>query len=34
MSDAHNIVVACVRCNLSKSDMTILEWVAAMRGRE
>lgn len=28
---ADNIVVACSACNLSKSDMTLLEWVSALR---
>lgn len=28
---ASNVVVACAACNLSKSDRTLLEWVAALR---
>jgi hypothetical protein len=31
---AHNIVIACVPCNLSKGDKTILEWVDFLRGRQ
>lgn len=31
--EAHNIVVACQTCNLSKGDKTILEWVEYLRGR-
>lgn len=31
--EAHNIVVACRECNLSKGDKTILEWVEYLRGR-
>lgn len=33
-NDPNNLVVACATCNLSKKDMTLLEWVSAMRAQQ
>lgn len=32
--EAHNIVIACRSCNLSKGDKTVVEWVSFLRSRE